>query len=166
MAQATSVQAHQSRMGTRQPWPLSAAMPPLAAIPAAASSARSLVRLTLPGWGMADLTSPAELIISELVTNAINASARQHHIRVCLLADSTLMVLEVWDEASGVPLLSKADGLDENGRGLALVDALASQWGWHPAHERPGKCVWAALQALLHPMQHSAASRAGKANTA
>lgn len=151
MRQQVDAQTHERDAAPAQRWPLSAAMPPLAALPAAAASARMLVRLTLPDWGVPDLTSTAELIVSELVSNAVEASGRRGHIRVCLLCDGTRVVLEVWDQASGVPVLREAGVLDESGRGLNLVAALASGWGWHPAHgrpvtgARPGKCVWAVL---------------------
>ena len=49
----------------------------------------------------------------------------------------------------------------EDGRGLNIVEALSSRWGWYRlGDERPGgKVIWALIQALLHPMQHSAVVR-------
>ena len=80
----------------------------------------------------------AELLVSELVTNAI------HHGRTtCLLeltATPTVLRAAVADDGGGSPRLRHAGPEDESGRGLAIVDALASRWGVQPTSE--GKVVW------------------------
>lgn len=140
-----------------QQWPLSSALPPLAALPTAPACARTFVRLTLAVWHLSTLSDTAELLASELVSNVVQASADgaeqpTHHcaeplvIRVCLLTDGERILLEVWDEAPGLPRVCHTATDDERGRGLALVEALAEQWGWRPATGRPGKCTWATLR--------------------
>ena len=139
-------------------WPVSSVMPPLAALPTAPSAARAHVRATLTMWRMSGLADALELVVSELVANAINASidgegapryveGRMPVIRLCLLTDGVRLVAEVWDEAPGVPVRLRARRDDESGRGLDLVDMITgSQWGWRPASSMPGKCVWAAFE--------------------
>lgn len=140
-----------SDMSQRHAWPMSSTMPPLAPLPTAPACARAFASSTLSSWGLDDLTESADLILSELVTNAVRASyphyrdTRIEVIRVCLLGDGTRVVIEVWDEAAGFPVVRDAGEFDEAGRGLRLVDAIADKWGWVPAARRTGKCVWAEL---------------------
>jgi hypothetical protein len=69
--------------------------------------------------------SEADLITSEMVSNAVNASALVQAagevpvIRVCLITDGHVLTIECWDQASGLPVLRDASGLAESGRGLA-----------------------------------------------
>jgi anti-sigma regulatory factor (Ser/Thr protein kinase) len=139
---------------SRQVWPLSSTLPPLAPLPTAPACARAMVSLTLSSWGMGHLADSADMVTSELVTNAVNASrlyypdASADVIRVCLFADRRLALIEVWDEAPGAPQLRKPGTLEEGGRGLAIVAGIADQWGWRSAADRRGKCVWAALSQL------------------
>lgn len=138
-------------MSPRHAWPMSSTMPPLAPLPTAPACARAFVSITLSSWGLDDLAESADLIVSELVTNAVRAShpyyrdTRIEVIRVCLFGDGTRVVIEVWDEAAGVPVIRDAGEFEEGGRGLTLVDAIADKWGWVPAARRTGKCVWAEL---------------------
>jgi anti-sigma regulatory factor (Ser/Thr protein kinase) len=140
-------------------WPLSRAMPPLAALPTAPGCARADMRAALAAWKMTSLTDTAELVVTELVTNAVRASAppgsSPSHlvggmpvVRICLLTDGIQLRVEVWDEANGVPVLRQTPGYAESGRGLALVEAMTEGcWGWHPtARGQPGKCVWAEMR--------------------
>ncbi len=150
----------------RQPrqWPLSAAMPPLGALPTAPRAARAYVRLTLAMWQLGELAEAAETIVSELVANGVNASAgvdgpyrdgRLLMVQLLLRANGTRVRAEVWDQAPGTPAPRAASGDDESGRGLELIDALATTWGWHPARTQAtgpgsttasvGKCVWAEI---------------------
>jgi hypothetical protein len=108
-------------------------------------------------WRMSGLADVLALVVSELVTNSVNASTdasgapkyvqgRLPLIRLRLLTDGTRLVAEVWDQAPRVPVLGTAGRDDETGRGLDLVDMLTeSRWGWYPARSGPGKCVWAEL---------------------
>jgi anti-sigma regulatory factor (Ser/Thr protein kinase) len=138
-------------------------MPPLAALPTVPAVARGFVRSTLPAWCLERLTGNAELVVSELASNAVAASAdrsgrpayvRGHMmiIRVCLLSDGVRVLLEVWDQAPGTPVIRDTAVYAEAGRGLMLLGAIADRWGWSPAAGRPGKVVWAELSLLTRPM--------------
>lgn len=133
-------------------------MPALAARRTAAYAARAHVRSTLATWELSDLADVAETIISELVANAINASADTQgqplyldgkilKVWIRLDAYGSTLRAEVWDQAPGVPELQEADENAESGRGLALVRDFADAWGWYPARGQPGKCVWAEISA-------------------
>ena len=144
----------------RTGWPLSSTLPPVGALTAAAGTARGYVRAVLQDWGLGGLADDSELVVSEIVTNAVNASANPDGtlayvaghtpvIRVCLMSDGRQLLIEVHDQAPGQPMIQHADPVTaESGRGLAMIDALTDgQWGWHPSAEQPGKCVWAVLEA-------------------
>ena len=144
---------------TRRAWPLSSATPPLAALPTVPALARVFVRATLHAWHEDSLVQDAELIVSELAGNAVAASAgtdgrpvyvdgRIPVIRVCLLTDGVRLLMEVWDQAPGIPVLREATGDEESGRGLMLVNAISDKWGWSPAKGQPGKVVWAEISLL------------------
>ena len=73
-------------------------------------------------------------------------NGRMPVIRVCLLSDGSRLLVEVHDQALGVPVLRDAAVDAVSGRGLPMVHALTvGQWGWQIAPGEPGKCVWAAL---------------------
>ncbi|MFI6356325.1 SpoIIE family protein phosphatase [Streptomyces sp. NPDC050743] len=112
----------------------------LEADPVAVSRARSSVSEQLTAWGLEDLDFTAELVVSELVTNAIRYG--QPPIRLRLINDSTLLC-EVSDDSSTTPHLRRARVFDEGGRGLLLVAQVARRWGTR--HARRGKTVWAEL---------------------
>jgi len=105
-------------------------------------------------WGLAALAEPAELVVSELVTNAVQASTGPAalprigvpvvHLR--LLADLRRVVVEVWDGNPEPPVAKQAAPDDESGRGLMLVEALCKRWGSEAVPARGGKVVWAELQ--------------------
>lgn len=127
-------------------------MPPFAALSTAPGMARGQVRVTLAGWGLAGVADDAEMIASELVANAVEASAATVNgigtlvIRVCLVTDGDVLTIECWDQAAGLPVLRQADGLAETGRGLAIIDALSGgRWGCQPTTGLVGKCVWAEI---------------------
>ncbi|MFF1442245.1 SpoIIE family protein phosphatase [Streptomyces sp. NPDC058295] len=112
----------------------------LAAEPAAVARARADVSRQLSEWGLEELGFTAELVVSELVTNAIRYG--QPPIRLRLIHDRTLLC-EVSDGSSTTPHLRRARVFDEGGRGLLLVAQLAERWGTR--HARRGKTVWAEL---------------------
>jgi anti-sigma regulatory factor (Ser/Thr protein kinase) len=90
------------------------ATPPFAAIKTAPGLARGHVRATLAEWGLGEYADDAQRIASELVANAVNASApvlaggRMLVIRVCLLTDGDVLTIECWDQAPGFPVLRTA----------------------------------------------------------
>ncbi|CAL9658484.1 hypothetical protein SUDANB176_06893 [Streptomyces sp. enrichment culture] len=108
--------------------------------PAAVARARSDVSRQLTAWELRELEFPAELVVSELLTNAIRYG--RPPIRLRLIHDRTLMC-EVSDVGSTVPHMRRARTSDEGGRGLFLVAQLSEHWGTR--HARHGKTVWAEL---------------------
>ncbi|WP_203721442.1 SpoIIE family protein phosphatase/ATP-binding protein [Streptomyces coelicoflavus] len=106
--------------------------------PAAVGEVRSQVTRRLGEWGLDELVFTTELILSELVTNAIRYGGETVHVR--MLRDRSL-ICEVFDSSSTSPHLRYAAMTDEGGRGLFLVAQLAERWGtrYTPA----GKVIWA-----------------------
>ncbi len=106
--------------------------------PAAVGEVRSQVTRRLGEWGLDELVFTTELILSELVTNAIRYGGETVHVRV--VRDRSL-ICEVFDSSSTSPHLRYAAMTDEGGRGLFLVAQLAERWGtrYTPA----GKVIWA-----------------------
>jgi serine phosphatase RsbU (regulator of sigma subunit)/PAS domain-containing protein/anti-sigma regulatory factor (Ser/Thr protein kinase) len=106
--------------------------------PAAVAGVRASVTERLAEWGLEELTFTTELILSELVTNAIRYGGEP--IRVRVLRDRSL-ICEVFDSSNTSPHLRYAAMTDEGGRGLFLVAQLAERWGtrYTPA----GKIIWA-----------------------
>ncbi|MFF3639129.1 SpoIIE family protein phosphatase [Streptomyces sp. NPDC002250] len=112
----------------------------LDADPGCVSQARSNVAQQLSVWGLEELEFSTELIVSELVTNAIRYG--RPPLRLRLIYDRAL-VCEVSDANSTTPHLRRARTYDEGGRGLLLVAQFAEHWGTR--HSRHGKTVWAEL---------------------
>lgn len=107
--------------------------------PAAVGEVRAAVTGKLAEWGLDELAFSTELILSELVTNALRYGGSP--IRVRMLCERHL-ICEVYDSSSTSPHLRYATMTDEGGRGLFLVAQLAERWGtrYLPA----GKVIWAA----------------------
>lgn len=106
--------------------------------PSEVGAMRSRAAAQLEEWGLEDLVFSTELILSELVTNAIRYGAAPVHLR--LLRDRTL-TCEVWDRSSTAPHLRYAAGMDEGGRGLFLVAQISEHWGTR--YTPDGKVIWA-----------------------
>ncbi|WP_431966892.1 SpoIIE family protein phosphatase [Actinacidiphila sp. bgisy160] len=106
--------------------------------PAVVSTARHLAAHQLSDWGLEHLVPTTELIISELVTNAIHHGAGPIRLR---LIQHQVLTCEVFDSGTCYPRLRHARIVDENGRGLFLIAQLSSKWGFRPAMD--GKLVWA-----------------------
>lgn len=106
--------------------------------PAAVSGARRFAADTLGAWGLDDLSFTTELIVSELVTNAIRYGKPPVHLRLVL--DSAL-TCEVFDSNGTAPHMRRARTFDEGGRGLLLVAQFAERWGTRQGRE--GKTIWA-----------------------
>ncbi|AKJ08714.1 PAS/PAC sensor protein [Streptomyces incarnatus] len=105
--------------------------------PAAVAHARSLATQQLQEWGIPDLTFTTELIVSELVTNAIRHATGP----VCLrLIRDRALICEVSDASSTSPRLRHARTTDEGGRGLLIVAQLARRWGTR--YTATGKIIW------------------------
>ncbi|QDY81232.1 SpoIIE family protein phosphatase [Streptomyces qinzhouensis] len=105
--------------------------------PRSVGRARELARCQLHSWGLGALVDTVELLVSELVTNALRYG--EGEIRLRLLRDRTL-VCEVWDAGLVQPRRRRARDTDEGGRGLQLVGLLSAAWG---SRRTPrGKTVW------------------------
>ncbi|MER5526167.1 ATP-binding SpoIIE family protein phosphatase [Streptomyces sp. NPDC002677] len=105
--------------------------------PEAVADLRAAVTRQLAHWGLDDLVFTTELIISELVNNAIRYTIGPIHLR--LLCDHAL-TCEVFDSSTAIPHLHQASTMDEGGRGLFLVARLAERWG--ARHTQEGKVIW------------------------
>lgn len=129
-----------------------------AALPAAVGAARRNVAQLLQEWGLLELIDAAQLVLSELVTNAVQASGVEDTLdnrpgpaamqRILLQfqhLNGGLLIL-VWDCDPRPPVQRHANAEDEGGRGLHLVDALSSRWG-HYWPTYGGKVVWAEINA-------------------
>jgi len=99
--------------------------------------------------GLSDLADAAELLTSELVTNAVQASERLRLradlivvpvVRIWLVSDRLSMVIQVWDGSDEMPVRHDASPGEVGGRGLLIVDSLSAEWGWY--REATGKVVW------------------------
>lgn len=105
--------------------------------PAAVSQAREWATRQLAAWGLNDLLFTTELIVSELVTNAIRYGRPPAELR---LIRHGVLVCEVTDSNSAQPRLRRARTTDEGGRGLLLVARLAERWGCR--HGQNHKTIW------------------------
>jgi anti-sigma regulatory factor (Ser/Thr protein kinase) len=123
----------------------------LAALPAAPSCARLHTKQVLWEWGLGSVSEDAELIVSELVTNAMqvtNAQGLDTPVRLWLTGIRPGLLIEVWDGDAHPPRpgvinagnLPSAEG--ESGRGLLLVASLSRRCGWYPERALGGKMVW------------------------
>ncbi|MFF7969943.1 SpoIIE family protein phosphatase [Streptomyces sp. NPDC007905] len=106
--------------------------------PAAVSEIRASVTRQLADWGLEELSFTTELILSELVTNAIRYARAPIGVR--LLRDRSL-ICEVSDRSTTSPHLRYAASTDEGGRGLFLVAQVADRWGTR--YTPDGKIIWA-----------------------
>jgi serine phosphatase RsbU (regulator of sigma subunit)/PAS domain-containing protein/anti-sigma regulatory factor (Ser/Thr protein kinase) len=105
--------------------------------PSAVAEVRSAVSRKLAEWGLEEEAFTTELILSELVTNAIRYATGP--IRVRLIRDRSL-ICEVSDHSSTSPHLRQAATTDEGGRGLFLVAQFAERWGTR--YTPDGKVIW------------------------
>ncbi len=111
-------------------------------------AARAHLRQLLSGWGRAELSPDAGVVVSELVTNAVAASAGLRlaaaPVLVWLGSDTHCLLLAVTDASPRRPVRLNLGTDTEGGRGLALVEAFSTRWGWYLA-SIPGlmKVVWA-----------------------
>ena len=120
----------------------------LDALPTAPGCARAWTRQILREWRLADLSDTAELIVSELTTNAMLASRLLDRpvMRLMLTFGHGELAILIRDYCPSVPQPRNAADEDENGRGLLLVEAMSARSGWYPPGDgTPGKVVWAAL---------------------
>ncbi|WP_367319089.1 SpoIIE family protein phosphatase [Streptomyces sp. HUAS ZL42] len=109
--------------------------------PALVAPIRKQVVEQLATWELTEATFTTELVVSELVTNAIRYGAQP--IRLRLIHDAATLICEVSDTSHTAPHLRRAKTWDEGGRGLLLVAQLTQRWG--SRHHTEGKTIWAEL---------------------
>jgi anti-sigma regulatory factor (Ser/Thr protein kinase) len=120
----------------------------LGAVPTAPGCARAWTRQVLWEWRLAEASDTAELIVSEITTNAMLTSRQegQPFIRLTLTLDQGELTILVRDFCRGTPQPGNAGADDENGRGLFLVRSMSDRFGWSLADDgAPGKVVWAVV---------------------
>jgi anti-sigma regulatory factor (Ser/Thr protein kinase) len=137
-------------------WPLKSYLE-LGALPDAVPCARLHAKQLLWEWGLADYTEVVELVVSELVTNAVQASKRLvgsryngrwipgvPPVRLWLRSDKQRVLIQVWDGNHRMPQRQEVEDLEaEGGRGLLLVESLGAEWGAYVVEGGTGKVVWA-----------------------
>jgi len=130
----------------------------LGALPSGVACARLHARNVMYEWDLPSVADSAELVVSELVTNAVRASTGPDgrpkynaktglpcvHLR--LLSNRVHVLIEVWDQDPRMPVAAAAGPDDESGRGLMLVEALCERWGCDTSPGWDGKAVWAEVQ--------------------
>lgn len=112
----------------------------------AVPSARLHARYVLMEWGLGAIAENAELVVSELVTNALQATWHAgtcDPVRLSLLADDRSVLVVVSDAIPDPPRPRRAGPGDEEGRGLMIVGKVSDWWDWKPAHG--GKLVRALI---------------------
>jgi anti-sigma regulatory factor (Ser/Thr protein kinase) len=128
----------------------------LNARPEEARTARQFVRELLTCWGLEALADDAEMIVDELVVNAVlhgtragltrgNPGGARTVLRLCMLRRAGEVMLAVVDPGNETPVPRQPDWGGESGRGLQIVGALSHVWGWSPIAGH-GKAVWAVLR--------------------
>jgi hypothetical protein len=142
-------------------WPLTSDLGPLGALPTVPRLARGFVSVTLNNWKLDPLADVTELLVSELSTNVVRASADSEGMLkydnegkipllwIRLLCDRAQLMIEVWDTlpaAYGAPVTRHPDPDEESGRGLEIIETLAEDWGWEIVPGWAGKKVWALLK--------------------
>jgi anti-sigma regulatory factor (Ser/Thr protein kinase) len=122
-------------------------------LPSAVRCARLHAKLVLREWNLAHVEEDAELIVSELATNALHASrslSDDQPIVLHLQASHERLTIQVWDALPAAPH-PQPHAIDaETGRGLEIVSILSDRWGFY----RPrtgGKLVWAILELKTLP---------------
>ncbi|MEW2195450.1 SpoIIE family protein phosphatase [Streptomyces microflavus] len=104
---------------------------------AAPGRARRLARRALGRWGLDEMSDEVELLVSEVVTNAVRYAERPVTLR---LLRTDILRCEVGDDSPQLPRQRRARETDEGGRGLFLVNRLARRWG--ATRLSTGKVVW------------------------
>lgn len=130
---------------TADRWPVRSFLE-LGAIPEAVPYARGQARRAVLEWGLPELIASAEVLVSELVTNAVAVSSTMQRllpVRMWLLSDAERVLILVWDASGQRPERSPAGDDAEGGRGLVLVEAMSERWDWYFPPEPGGKVVWA-----------------------
>jgi len=145
------------------PWPLHNYFE-LVAVPTALASARLHARNLLWEWGLDWLAPDAELLVAELIANAVKVTSVRDEaaVRLRLSSDGTQVLIEVWDAHPWPPTVAdrgqdgRLDPQPERGRGLGLVAALSTRWDWYLTTEPRGKVVWCEIGVLARAARMTA----------
>jgi anti-sigma regulatory factor (Ser/Thr protein kinase) len=135
-------------MGMDSEWPLRDFIE-LGALPGAVPCARLHARQLLWEWGLTRFIDSTELLVSELVTNAMQETRAMEWItpvRLWLLAGKTRVLILVWDASPREPARVNISGDAESGRGLLLVETISDKWDWYFPQDTGGKVVWAEVR--------------------
>jgi hypothetical protein len=140
---------------TSSAWPLQSRLE-LAALPSAVPCVRLHARQLLWEWRLAALAETIELLVSEIATNAVNASAAAVSgqsggphpgglpvLQLFLASDRRDVLVQIWDSSRETPLRQDMAMEAESGRGLLLVEHLSAQWGCYLPEASAGKVIWA-----------------------
>ncbi|MFG2171247.1 ATP-binding protein [Streptomyces niveus] len=133
----------------RRPWEVS-----FTAEPRVVARVRRAMRLHLSLWGLSDLEDLAQICVSELVANVINHVGRATPVTLAVSTDGAHIRIELSDpDARAMPTLLAPTSGAESGRGLMILDAVASRWGVIPRAD--SKVVWCELATGLEvPNDH------------
>lgn len=114
-----------------------------------ARAARHFTQATLLGWGLDALVDDVAVVATELVTNALryglagaSGPPAPQPVWMGLLRQGASVLCAVFDPGTGVPTVREPDRLAESGRGMHVVEALSTAWGWTDP-DQSGKAVWA-----------------------
>ncbi|MEU8350646.1 ATP-binding protein [Streptomyces sp. NPDC048845] len=131
--------------------------------PQEVAALRRIVRLHLSHWELPDLIERAQLCVSELVTNVIRHVGAGTPSRLTMSMRGTYVRVEVRDpDGRALPAVLRKEVDAESGRGMALIDAVAEQWGVAP--DGSGKVTWCELATdLLTPDGHASGERIDRA---
>ncbi len=138
-----------------QEWPLRSYLE-LPALPSSVRPARLYAKNLLYLWRMAALADTVELLVSEIVTNAVRISTRIAHqqretgqeppvprMRFWLTSDGQGVLIQVWDSDPRRPRCQNVGPDAEAGRGMLLIETLSRQWGCYAPDGQGGKVTWA-----------------------
>jgi len=103
-----------------------------------AGPARTFAAQAVRAWGNPELEDTVKLLVTELVTNAVRHADSSVEVKLALLPE--VIRVEVRDQDPALPTPRQAEATAESGRGLALIESLATTWGVTPI--RDGKRVW------------------------
>jgi anti-sigma regulatory factor (Ser/Thr protein kinase) len=107
------------------------------------AAARRIVRALLPAWQLPELKADAELIVTEIVTNAYRHAPGTDSFELELIRRTDGIRISLADGNSVRPMIAELRNDAVSGRGMALVEALATGWGAEDHHG--GKRVWVDL---------------------
>jgi anti-sigma regulatory factor (Ser/Thr protein kinase) len=132
----------------------------LGALPTAVACARLHARNVMHEWNLPSVADSVELVVSELVSNAVRASTEPDgspkydtktglaRVGLRLSSDREHILIEVWDQDPRMPMAKAAGPEDESGRGLMLVEALCERWDCATRTGWQGKVVCAELRVV------------------